>query len=67
MTFQLPSETSVYFKDFFKALDENLTNLGIRSYGVGFTTLEEVFLKIEETVDQVEHRESLKKIRENRA
>jgi hypothetical protein len=27
-------------------LDQNLDQLGIQSYGVGITTLEEVFLKI---------------------
>ena len=46
MTFQLPTESSSLFKDFFNELDNNLDNLGIRSYGVGITTLEEVFLKI---------------------
>jgi len=31
---------------FFKDLDENLDSLRIRSYGVGVTTLEEVFLSV---------------------
>ncbi len=48
MTFQLPAESSQQFKDLFTELDNNLENLGIRSYGVGITTLEEVFLKIAE-------------------
>ena len=34
------------FKNFFSEFDEMLTSLGVRSYGVGITTLEEVFLKI---------------------
>ena len=34
------------FKEFFESFDENLAALGIRSYGVGITTLEEVFLKV---------------------
>jgi hypothetical protein len=34
------------FKEFFNDLDNNLDLLNIRSYGVGITTLEEVFLKI---------------------
>jgi len=34
------------FKDFFTELDSKLDQLGISSYGVGITTLEEVFLKI---------------------
>ena len=46
MTFQLPTESASQFKDFFNLLDNNLEQLGIRSYGVGITTLEEVFLKI---------------------
>lgn len=63
LTFQLPSDTAPQFKEFFNALDQNLTNLGIRSYGVGFTTLEEVFLKIEEKVEEEDVRETLEKIR----
>lgn len=46
MTFQLPTESSSQFKDFFTRLDSNIDKLGIRSYGVGITTLEEVFLRI---------------------
>lgn len=46
MTYQLPTSSAGQFKEFFAALDDNLNNLGIRSYGVGITTLEEVFLKI---------------------
>jgi ATP-binding cassette subfamily A (ABC1) protein 3 len=46
MTFQLPTESSAKFKEFFSSLDENLDKLNILSYGVGVTTLEEVFLKI---------------------
>ena len=48
MTFQLPSDSASQFKDFFTQLDGALDVLGIRSYGVGITTLEEVFLKIAE-------------------
>jgi ATP-binding cassette, subfamily A (ABC1), member 3 len=48
MTFQLPTNSAAQFKDFFTDLDRNLDVLGIRSYGVGITTLEEVFLKIAE-------------------
>jgi ATP-binding cassette subfamily A (ABC1) protein 3 len=54
MTFQLPTESSSLFKDFFNELDNNLDNLGIRSYGVGITTLEEVFLKIAEHPEDLE-------------
>jgi len=44
--YQLPTESSPIFKEFFKEFDSNLYALGVRSYGVGITTLEEVFLKI---------------------
>jgi ATP-binding cassette subfamily A (ABC1) protein 3 len=52
MTFQLPSDSASQFKDFFTQLDAALDVLGIRSYGVGITTLEEVFLKIAEDTDE---------------
>lgn len=35
-------------KDFFKELDENLARYEINSYGISITTLEEVFIKINE-------------------
>lgn len=46
ISYQLPKEESDNFKSFFAEFDENLDALGIRSYGVGVTTLEEVFLRI---------------------
>lgn len=46
ISYQLPKEESDHFKKFFAEFDQNLDALGIRSYGVGVTTLEEVFLKI---------------------
>jgi ATP-binding cassette subfamily A (ABC1) protein 3 len=44
--YQLPTSSSGQFKEFFKLFDQNLDVLGINSYGVGITTLEEVFLQI---------------------
>ena len=44
--FLLPKEQSKNFKDFFKQFDLDIYSLGIESYGVSITTLEEVFLKI---------------------
>jgi ATP-binding cassette, subfamily A (ABC1), member 3 len=35
-----------YFPSLFENLDNNKGNLGILSYGVSITTLEEVFLKV---------------------
>ena len=54
VSYQLPSSSSKQFKQFFQSFDENLDNLGIRSYGVGITTLEEVFLKIGHGFDDEE-------------
>lgn len=46
ITYQLPQESSGQFKQFFTDFDNNLEDLQLRSYSVGVTTLEEVFLKI---------------------
>lgn len=46
ISYQLPTSSAGLFKDFFHELDQNIDNLGIDSYGVGITTLEEVFLRI---------------------
>lgn len=59
ITYQLPTTVSARFKDFFQSLDQDLPKLGLSSYGVGITTLEEVFLRIGHgedhatTVDQI--------------
>jgi hypothetical protein len=34
------------FKEFFMTFDNEMNSLGIESYGISITTLEEVFLKI---------------------
>ena len=47
-TFLLPKTSSQYFAKFFKKFDQELTNLAVSSYGVSMTTLEEVFLKVED-------------------
>ena len=46
ITFRLPQDMSDRFEQFFSDLDANLEQLRIRSYGVGVTTLEEVFLSV---------------------
>jgi len=46
ITFQIPTALSYKFKDFFEKFDHDLDRLGIRSYGMSVTTLEEVFLKV---------------------
>ena len=46
MTLQIPHEYDSKFAKFFERLDQDLTKLQIRSYGISITTLEEVFLKV---------------------
>ena len=46
ITYQLPYWSSSKFSKFFEKLDSQKEKLGISSYGVSLTTLEEVFLKI---------------------
>ena len=48
MTFELPFTSSSDFPRLFKAIDEHDDELGIRSYGMSVTTLEEVFIKVAE-------------------
>ena len=45
-SFQLPKEAAYLFKEFFNEFDNMKEQLQVRSYSVGVTTLEEVFLKI---------------------
>mmetsp|Transcript_270 Transcript_270/g.475 ORF Transcript_270/g.475 Transcript_270/m.475 type:complete len:855 (-) Transcript_270:2340-4904(-) len=66
ISFQLPKESSALFKDFFLQFDNNLDSLGIRSYGVGITTLEEVFLKIGHGED-VEEERNQRKVNRNQS
>ena len=46
ITFQVSNESAKQFTRFFQQFDNELHDLGIISYGVSITTLEEVFLKI---------------------
>ena len=46
LTFQLPFTSSQAFQSLFEHFDNNESQLGIQSYGVSVTTLEEVFIKI---------------------
>ena len=47
-TYLLPKESAGYFSEFFKKFDGELNNLKVSSYGVSMTTLEEVFLSVED-------------------
>jgi ABC-type multidrug transport system ATPase subunit len=46
LSFSLPFESTGDFSALFKALDEQIGNLGYASYGISCTTLEEVFLSL---------------------
>jgi ATP-binding cassette subfamily A (ABC1) protein 3 len=66
ITFQIPQTESDKFEQFFTDLDQSLSELRIKSYGVGVTTLEEVFLRVgkdgeEENEDQPNVKEMIKK------
>uniref|UniRef100_A0A671UQS2 P-type phospholipid transporter n=1 Tax=Sparus aurata TaxID=8175 RepID=A0A671UQS2_SPAAU len=59
LTYVLPYQSAKdgAFVELFHELDDRLTDLGISSYGISDTTLEEIFLKVAEDsgVDAVEH------------
>ena len=46
ITFQLPFEEEANFEALFNGLDARRAHLGIESYGIAITSLEEVFIKI---------------------
>ena len=45
-TIKIPSHLSSKFQEFFPKLDRDLDSIGVRSYGISVTTLEEVFLAV---------------------
>jgi ATP-binding cassette, subfamily A (ABC1), member 3 len=51
VAFQLPLDTSEEFPELFRSLDAQLSALGLLSYGISVTTLEEVFIKVAEAAD----------------
>ncbi|XP_044270584.1 phospholipid-transporting ATPase ABCA3-like isoform X2 [Tribolium madens] len=46
LTYLLSEEHSSVFEEMLRDLEENSASLGIRSYGISLTTLEEVFMKV---------------------
>ena len=46
LTFQLPFAASAKFANLFEQIEQNTSSLGVDSYGISVTTLEEVFIKI---------------------
>jgi hypothetical protein len=53
MTIQVPNEYVDKFSAFFATFEENLYALGIESYGITLSTLEDVFLKIGHSLDPI--------------
>jgi ATP-binding cassette, subfamily A (ABC1), member 3 len=53
MTLQIPNHHLPKFNKFFLDLDKDLQNLGIQSYGISITTLEDVFLKVGHLQDPI--------------
>ena len=66
MTFQIPTEYKVHFKTFFDQFDKNINGLGISSYGISITTLEEVFLAVGDGREMGQHVKEKKALREKR-
>ncbi|XP_077983375.1 phospholipid-transporting ATPase ABCA3-like [Glandiceps talaboti] len=58
LSYILPRENSTVFTALFKDLEENLQPLGINSYGVSVTTMEEVFMKVGEMAEEAENEEN---------
>ena len=64
ISFQLPLTSSANFQPMFDYLDDNgESSLGVRSYGMSVTTLEEVFIKVAEgTANQLTAEEGRDKV-----
>ncbi|KAF1336800.1 Abc transporter a family member 1, partial [Globisporangium splendens] len=60
IAFQLPLASSSGFAAMFAEMDNQLSTLGLLSYGVSVTTLEEVFIKVAEADDE-DHQHTLGK------
>uniref|UniRef100_H3GK29 ABC transporter domain-containing protein n=1 Tax=Phytophthora ramorum TaxID=164328 RepID=H3GK29_PHYRM len=52
IAFQLPLDSTTSFPLLFEELDEKMGELGVLSYGISVTTLEEVFIKVAEAGDE---------------
>ncbi|ETO60198.1 hypothetical protein F444_21574 [Phytophthora nicotianae P1976] len=52
IAFQLPQKSSAMFAPMFTEMDNKMTKLGLLSYGISATTLEEVFIKVAEADDE---------------
>ena len=64
ITFQLPVSSTAQFVGFFDELDTRLEDLGLETYSISATTLEEVFLRVARGDDEYLHKEHTKKFDE---
>jgi ATP-binding cassette subfamily A (ABC1) protein 1 len=66
VTFQLPSETARdgYFEKLFEMLENCHQDLGISSFGISDTCLEEIFLKVAEEDDDYTDENKRQKLEE---
>jgi ATP-binding cassette subfamily A (ABC1) protein 3 len=46
ITFMIPKDKRNMFQEFFQSFDKRMDELGIKSYGISITTLEEVFIAV---------------------
>ena len=52
LSFILPASSTPSFPDLFDKLEATKTELGVLSFGVSITTMEEVFMKVGEGTDE---------------
>ena len=53
LSFILPSSSTSAFPDLFDRLESDSVPLGVESYGVSVTTMEEVFMKVGEDANKM--------------
>ncbi|CAM9216451.1 unnamed protein product [Ectocarpus fasciculatus] len=59
VSFQLPNDASPSFQGMLTEIDSRKTELGVNSYGLSVTTLEEVFLRVANGTADVESRKEI--------
>jgi len=64
MTFQLPQSSSHNFQPLLAEMDSKLGDLGVETYGLSVTTLEEVFLKVAAGETSEEAREAMQQLKQ---
>ena len=52
LSFILPASSTPSFPDLFDKMEATKTELGVLSFGVSITTMEEVFMKVGEGTDE---------------